>query len=252
MTFHIIIPARFASTRLPGKPLLEIAGKTMIQRVYECALGANAQSVTVATDDPRIVDAVERFGGRVLLTRADHASGTDRLQEVVARMGLGADEIVVNVQGDEPRIPATVISQVANNLEGFPDASAATLCEPVKDIRSLFDPNVVKVVRDQQGLALYFSRAPIPWRRERLEGDSQTALPPGMAYRHIGLYAYRVALLHEFVRWPMAELESIEKLEQLRILANGHRIHVDDAVVPVPGGVDTAEDLQRIRDQLGE
>lgn len=252
MTFHIVIPARYASTRLPGKPLSDLAGKPMIQRVYECACNARAKSVTVATDDQRIAEAVEQFGGKVCLTRADHASGTDRLQEVVARMGLADDEIVVNVQGDEPLIPAVVINQVADNLGRFTSASAATLCESITEVKPLFDPNVVKVVRDMSGMALYFSRAPIPWRRERPTPEAQTALPPGMAYRHIGLYAYRVALLHEFVQWPMAELENIEKLEQLRILANGHRIHVDDAVVRVPGGVDTAEDLQRIREQLGE
>ncbi len=258
MNFHVVIPARFASTRLPGKPLLDICGKPMIQHVYESAACSAASSVTVATDDARIAAAVRRFGGQVCLTRADHESGTDRLQEVATVQGFAPEAVVVNVQGDEPLLPPEVIDQVAANLVGNPASSAATLCEPISDLATLFDPNVVKVVTDESGQALYFSRAPIPWARDQfkhrdpVEFQSVAAAPAISANRHIGLYAYRVALLHEFVRWPVAPLELLEKLEQLRILAKGHRIHVGRACTAVPGGVDTTTDLERVRAIMGE
>lgn len=250
MSFHIIIPARYHSTRLPGKPLLDIIGKPMIQRVYECASHSDAESLVVATDDQRIVDVVASFGGRAVMTRADHESGTDRLQEVVSILALPPDDIVVNVQGDEPLIPSAVINQVAKNLAMHPEASVATLSEPLESVEQVFDPNVVKVVADIHQLALYFSRAPIPWDRNNYQ-STPPSLPDGIAVqRHIGLYAYRVDLLHKFVTWPLAALESIEKLEQLRVLANGHRIHIAEACEPVPGGIDTQSDLQRVRELL--
>lgn len=258
MNFHVVIPARFASTRLPGKPLLDICGKPMIQHVYESAARSAATSVTIATDDTRIAAAVRRFGGQVCITRADHESGTDRLQEVATLLGYPPEAVVVNVQGDEPLLPPEVIDQVAANLVGNPASSAATLCEPIRDLPTLFDANVVKVVADESGQALYFSRAPIPWVREQFSGrdlsDIQSIIPaPAIhANRHIGLYAYRVALLHDFVQWPVALLESLEKLEQLRILAKGHRMHVAPACTAVPGGVDTAADLERVRAIMGE
>ncbi len=249
MSFSVIIPARFASSRLPGKPLREIDGRPMIQHVYERACQSEAQRVVVATDDARIEAACRAFGAEVCMTAADHPSGTDRLQEVVATLGFYADDIVVNVQGDEPLIPPRVINQVAHNLAAEPRASIATLCEPVADPESLANPNVVKVVSDAQGRALYFSRAPIPWPRE--ERGSEVALQQlvaeGVFQRHIGLYAYRVKLLNDFVRWPPCRLEQLECLEQLRALWNGAFIHVALADELPPPGVDTEEDLRRVQ-----
>ncbi len=250
MIFHVVIPARFASSRLPGKPLLDLAGQSMIQRVYRSASRSKAQTVTVATDDQRIYDAVVAFGGTACMTSDQHESGTDRLQEVAAKRGWADHDLVVNVQGDEPLIPAEVINQVAVNLACHSAASAATLSEPLADVAQCFDPNVVKVVSDSQNMALYFSRAAIPWLRGSFDAQQPQLPRDQLAQRHIGLYAYRVALLHEFVQWPVAALEAAEKLEQLRILANGRRIHVAPACVPVPGGVDTPADLERLRVQL--
>lgn len=246
MSFYVVIPARFASTRLPGKPLKEIAGKPMIEWVYRAAQSSHASEVIVATDHQDIAAAVRGFGGEVCLTKEGHESGTDRLQEVVAQLGLASDAIVVNVQGDEPLIPPEVIDQVAYNLSSASFASVATLSEPIRSLKECFNPNVVKVVSDQQQRALYFSRAPIPWGRDCYDKEGAVLPDDQLVQRHIGIYAYRVALLHDFVRWPVAALEAFEKLEQLRVLANGHAIHVAPACAPVPGGVDTAEDLVRV------
>ena len=251
MSFTVVIPARFASSRLPGKPLADIAGKSMIERVYSCATASAASRVVVATDDTRIVDVVTGFGGEVCLTAPNHESGTDRLQEVAEQLGLEDEEIIVNVQGDEPLIPAAVINQVAANLAEHNKASCATLAEPITSLDDVFNPNIVKVVASLAGFALYFSRAPIPWERDTYE-KARIGTACELAQRHIGIYAYRVALLREFVKWPVAALETTEKLEQLRILANGRQIHVASAIEPVPGGVDTPEDLQRVRALLGE
>jgi 3-deoxy-manno-octulosonate cytidylyltransferase (CMP-KDO synthetase) len=200
----------------------------------------------VATDDERIVSEVKRFGGEVVLTSTQHASGTDRLAEVARQLDLSDDQIVVNIQGDEPLIPATVINQVANNLAENPSAGVATLCEPVSSVEVLIDPNVVKVVYDVSGYALYFSRAAIPWPRDHF-ARSQQSLPENyVAQRHIGLYAYRVGLLHDFVKWPLAELEKTEALEQLRMMYHGVKIHVAQAVEEVPPGVDTEADLEAL------
>ena len=249
--FTVVIPARFASTRLPGKPLQDIAGKPMIQHVWEQACKSSAQQVVVATDDPRIVEACAAFGARVLLTRADHNSGTDRLAEVATQLQLAADAIVVNVQGDEPLIPPAIIDQVAANLAGHPEAGIATLAEPIEDVTALFNPNVVKVSCDINGLALTFSRAPLPWARDALAQNRNT-LPEGVPYRrHIGIYAYRAGFLHDFVAWGPCQLEDTECLEQLRALWNGVRIHVADALQSPPAGVDTMEDLERVRRLLG-
>jgi len=246
MSFSVVIPARFSSTRLPGKPLRDIAGMTMIERVYRQAALSQAERVIVATDDQRIADQITAFGGECCMTSTEHQSGTDRLQEVAQHYKFTEEHIVVNVQGDEPLIPPQVIDQVAANLAGQKTAGVATLCEPIVDDASFLNPNIVKVVADQNGLALYFSRAPIPWPREfpdnRVASISDTLAP----MRHIGIYAYRVALLNQFVTWPMAPLEQIECLEQLRFLWNGERIHVAASVEDVPGGVDTEEDLQRV------
>ncbi|MCO8163593.1 3-deoxy-manno-octulosonate cytidylyltransferase [Pseudomonas sp. 21LCFQ010] len=245
--FTVVIPARFGSSRFPGKPLKVIAGKPMVQHVWEQARKSSASRVVVATDDARIVTACQGFGAEVLLTRDDHNSGTDRLAEVATQLGLAADAIVVNVQGDEPMIPPAIIDQVAANLAAHPEAGISTLAEPIDDVATLFNPNVVKVVTDINGLALTFSRAPLPWARDAL-AVSRDVLPAGVPYRrHIGIYAYRAGFLHDFVAWGPCWLENTESLEQLRALWHGVRIHVADALEAPPAGVDTPEDLERVK-----
>lgn len=244
MSFIVVIPARYASTRLPAKPLADIGGRPMIEHVYRQAQHSGATRVVVATDDNRIGDVVQAFGGEVCMTSAGHVSGTDRLQEVAKQLQLPDEAIVVNVQGDEPLIPPAVIDQVAANLAAHEEASVATLCEPLAHEGDFHNPNVVKVVADTRGFALYFSRAPIPWPREP---STVTSGSEFAARRHIGLYAYRVALLNRFVGWPPAALEVMESLEQLRVLAMGEKIHLAEAAAPVPGGVDTPEDLARVQ-----
>lgn len=246
MSFTVVIPARYASTRLPGKPLQDIAGRPMIRHVWERATRSSAGRVVIATDDERIHAAARGFGAEVCLTAASHPSGTDRLQEAVARLGLRDDAIVVNVQGDEPLIPPEVIDQVAANLARETDCGMATLCEPLQGVEAFFDPNIVKLVRDARHRALYFSRAPIPWPRDAFARD-RSHLPEGFRpLRHIGIYAYRVAFLHRFVGWPIGVLEGLESLEQLRALEHGVGIHVDEACASIPGGVDTPADLARV------
>lgn len=251
--YTVVIPARYASTRLPAKPLVDIAGQTMIERVWRQAGASGAGRVVIATDDQRIVDVVNAFGGEVVLTRADHESGTDRLQEVATLLGLADDALMVNVQGDEPLIPPAVIDQVARNLAAS-GAGVATLSEPITAAAQFFDPNLVKVVIDREGCALYFSRAPIPWVRDHFQNDGQSRcdrLPEGFnPQRHIGIYGYRVGELNRFVNWSPAPLEQLERLEQLRFLWHGVTIHVEPACEAVPGGVDTPEDLERLRAQL--
>lgn len=248
MGFYVVIPARYASTRLPAKPLREIAGVPMIQHVYQAALKSQADKVIIATDDERIAEVARGFGAEVCMTKASHTSGTDRLQEVAAQLKLPDDAIIVNVQGDEPLIPAAVINQVAANLAQALEASVATLSEPIEVLDDFLNPNIVKVVSDRQGRALYFSRAAIPFPRDTVVNGVLTALPEGFpSRRHIGIYAYRVSLLNQFVTWPMAELEAWESLEQLRVMANGHSIHIENACALVPGGVDTEADLQRVK-----
>lgn len=257
MSFVVVIPARYSSSRLPGKPLADIAGKPMIEHVYRQAQRSRAREVVVATDDARVADAVRAFGGKVCMTAATHPSGTDRIEEVARAMGYGPADIVVNVQGDEPLIPPENIDQVAANLAASPACSAATLCEEISAPADVFNPNIVKVVSAANGEALYFSRAVIPWDRDgyahlaqgaaKLSGGALPAAVAGVYRRHIGIYAYRVSLLGEFVRWGACALENTEALEQLRILWNGHRIHVALAAVSAPGGVDTPDDLERVR-----
>jgi 3-deoxy-manno-octulosonate cytidylyltransferase (CMP-KDO synthetase) len=247
--FGVIIPARFASTRLPGKPLLDLAGKPMIVRVLETAAAAGASLTLVATDDQRIADVVTLAGGEAILTSSEHATGTDRLAEVVRRKRLDPELVVVNLQGDEPGVPPELVRLVASTLTRTPQASLATLATPIRARDELFDPNVVKVVTDQTGRALYFSRAPIPFRR----GDFGAAgagvgdLPEGPFLRHVGLYAYRVSTLLTLSQTRPVELETLESLEQLRALWLGMQIQV--SVVPeLPaGGVDTEEDARRVR-----
>ena len=241
MSFLAVIPARFGSTRLPGKPLLEIAGQPMIQRVYARATSSQAQRVLVATDDQRIADVVRGFGGECVMTALDHPTGTDRLAEVADLLGLSADAIVVNVQGDEPLLPASAIHQVASMLETHPEASIATLCEPIQDESEIDDPNQVKVVRSQSGRALYFSRSRIPGHPTQANGTH---------FRHIGLYAYRAGFLRDFATWRPTPLEQFERLEQLRALEHDRLIQVDVALESIPPGVDTEQDLALVRQHL--
>ncbi|MFT4769757.1 MAG: 3-deoxy-manno-octulosonate cytidylyltransferase (CMP-KDO synthetase) [Glaciecola sp.] len=250
MSFVVVIPARYASTRLPGKPLSMIAGKTMLQHVWERAKTSQASRVVVATDDSRIASVCAEFDAECLMTNPDHASGTDRLAEVAKQLALSDDQIVVNVQGDEPLIPAKVIDQVAQNLAREETASIATLCEAISDVSVLCDPNAVKVVFDERGKALYFSRASIPWPRDY--AWESVEMPAGQWFRHIGLYAYRAAFLSRYTQWQPASMETTESLEQLRALYKGEGIHVEPACEPVPGGIDTPEDLQRVRRQFGD
>lgn len=249
--FGVIIPARFASTRLPGKPLVDLGGKPMVVRVMELAAKAGAAFAMVATDDQRIVDVVTEAGGEAMITSAEHETGTDRLAEVARRLRLDPDLIVVNLQGDEPALPPELVQRVAETLQQDAEASLATLAAPLRSRQELFDPNVVKVVVDQASRALYFSRAPIPWVRAEFGGaDAREAagpLPEDMFLRHIGLYAYRVSTLLALSQTRPAPLELAESLEQLRALWLGMKIQV--AVVserPAPG-VDTADDVTRVQ-----
>lgn len=250
MKFTCIIPARYASTRFPGKPLVDIYGKPMIQHVVERAQESGANRVVVATDDERIAEVVEGFDGQVCMTGRQHESGTERLAEVVDLLALDSDEIVVNVQGDEPFIPAANIQQVAENLNLHRQAEMATLAVRLSDVEELFNPNVVKVVTDKLGYALYFSRATIPYDRARfLDADSIDEI--GDYYlRHIGIYAYRAGFIKQYVNMTPSGLEQIESLEQLRVLWHGEKIHVDVAVQTPPTGIDTPDDLARVLSQL--
>lgn len=260
MSFSIVIPSRFGSTRLEGKALLEIAGKPMVQRVYEQSCLSDADEVLVATDDSRIADAVNAFSGQVVMTSDKHPSGTDRLEEVVTKKAYAKDHVVVNVQGDEPLIPPEVINQVAANLLSNANAGIATLCERITDQSEIVNPNTVKVVRNQHNFAQLFSRAPIPWLRNwpslGSNGlDSSITMPSDDSiqwFRHIGIYAYRVNVLKQFVSWPMSAGEKAESLEQLRALDNGIAIHCEEAKCRLPGGIDTQDDLDRVRALFNE
>lgn len=250
MTFKVVIPARYASTRLPGKPLAEIHGKPMIQWVVEAAARSRADEVIVATDDERIAAAVESPVGRrvnVVMTATEHPSGTDRLAEVARQRAWPAETVVVNVQGDEPRMPPALIDQVATLLTDSPAAAIATLCTPIVELEEFLNTNVVKVVRDDRGLALYFSRAPVPWHRSGAASGLESQRNFAGAYRHLGIYAYRAAALQQLTALPAGSLEQAESLEQLRALQAGLRIAVA-AACSAPGiGVDTLQDLERLR-----
>ncbi|MDH5361441.1 MAG: 3-deoxy-manno-octulosonate cytidylyltransferase [Gammaproteobacteria bacterium] len=250
MSFRVVIPARYASSRLPGKPLLDIAGKPMVQHVYERACNCGAESVLVATDDQRIADAVCSFGGQVCMTSTTHPSGTDRLAEVVGIMGYDDEDIIVNMQGDEPLIPPQLIQQVAMDLAEFEDASISTICTPIDSVEELFNPNVVKVVMDHLNYAIYFSRATIPWHRDAFMTDKEN-IPAGVQYhRHLGIYAYRSRFLKRYSSLQISPLEQIESLEQLRAIWHGYRIHVSLAAEPPGMGVDTEDDLELVRSVL--
>ncbi|MDV5355962.1 3-deoxy-manno-octulosonate cytidylyltransferase [Enterobacter asburiae] len=248
MSFVVIIPARYASTRLPGKPLVDINGKPMVVHVLERARESGAERIIVATDNEEVMAAVQAVGGEVCMTRADHQSGTERLAEVVEKCGFSDETVIVNVQGDEPMIPPAIIRQVADNLAARRDVGMATLAVPIESAEEAFNPNAVKVVMDAQGYALYFSRATIPWDRDRFAASRETI---GDSFlRHIGIYGYRAGFIRRYVSWETSPLEQIEMLEQLRVLWYGEKIHVDVASV-VPGtGVDTPDDLERVRQAM--
>jgi len=258
MNFHVVIPARFASTRLPGKPLLPIAGKPMVVRVAEQAAKSGAQQIWIATDHQPIIAAAHEHGFKACLTHGHHASGTDRIAEVVEQHNWPDDTIVVNVQGDEPLIPPDLIRAVAQHLHDHPECAIATACHPIHDEAAMRNPNIVKTVLDKDGNALYFSRAPIPWPRDAFAVNSLTPtlsrgerelLPESLTVlRHIGIYAYRAGFLRIFRQLPPAAIEHIEALEQLRALWHGYKIGVTVTADAPPGGVDTEEDLRIARD----
>lgn len=240
---HLVIPARYKSTRLPGKPLLLIHDQPMILWTAKKAMQASfADSVCVATDDARIQEVCQEAGIKVVMTDSDHPSGTDRLAQVAMDLGMADDDIVVNMQGDEPLVPQVLLMQVVQLLIDNPDCAMATLCEPIFDADEFHRPSVVKVVMDQAKRALYFSRAPIPHDRDGMMSGSSKP----HAHRHLGLYAYRVRALKAFSGWQQGVLEALESLEQLRVLENGERIAIDVAKVALPAGVDTPEDLARL------
>lgn len=246
MSFIVIIPSRYQSSRLPGKPLVDICGKTMIQRVAEQAVQSGAARVVVATDDSRIEQVVTDLGYEVCMTSADHNSGTERLAEVCSKLAFKDDDIIVNVQGDEPLIPPRIIQQVAANLASQSEARMATLSVAITDVEDVFNPNAVKVVTDKQGYALYFSRAPIPYHRDTFMQPPVTEIKP-VYQRHIGIYAYRAGFIRDYVQWNETELEQIESLEQLRVLWHGEKIHVEEAIEAPAAGVDTESDLEKVR-----
>lgn len=238
MSFHVVIPARYESTRLPGKPLADINGLSMIERVYRQAEKAGAQSVTVATDDERVESHVHSLGRQVVMTRRDHESGTDRIYEACQKMGLENNDIVVNVQGDEPFIPPDTIAQVAELLKKD-RCVMSTLCTPITDQEEVNNPNVVKALVNLQGQAIYFSRAPIPYNRDNQDFNQLRY------FRHLGIYGFKFHFLETFSKLPVSNLESIEKLEQLRALENGYAIEMATAKSVPPAGVDTQDDLEK-------
>jgi len=247
LQFHIIIPARYASARLPGKPLRQLAGKPILQHVYEQANKSQAKSVVIATDDDRIKQVAESFGADVCMTSTEHTSGTERLAEVIDIKNFVDDDIILNLQGDEPMMPPVCLDQVAALLVKNTDCKMASLCEPVATAEDLFDPNVVKVVLDKNRHAIYFSRAPLPWHREAFS-DNARVLPsePDLYYRHIGLYAYRAGFIKTYLTLAASPIEKAESLEQLRVLWHGNKIAMDIARETPGPGIDTEEDLQKV------
>lgn len=253
--FHLVVPARYGSSRLPGKPLADINGQPMIWHVWKRATNSAAASVVIATDNDEIRSVCTSFGADVEMTAETLKSGTDRVAEVAQRRGWDDDAIVVNVQGDEPLLPSVLIDQAADCLSESLACDAATLCTPLVSVDELFDPDTVKVVRNSKGEALYFSRAPIPWARDAMAKTHAKAtdiaeLPATVGagcMRHIGIYAYRIRLLHQFVGWQSSPLEKAEQLEQLRLLENGESVAVAVASETPPQGVDTEADLSRVR-----
>lgn len=247
MSFIVLVPARLHSTRLPGKPLLDIAGKPMVVRTAERAFESRADRVVVATDDVAILKVCQRFGVKAVLTSGDHLTGTDRLAEATMLLHLADDDIVVNVQGDEPLIPPEVIDGVAATLSEATDCAMSTAAHPIDTLESFLNPNVVKVEVDANHRAMIFSRAPIPWPRDAFKGAMKTLPSSFRALHHIGIYAYRVSFLKVFPTIPRAPIEATESLEQLRAMWNGFRVAVLELKENLPAGVDTLEDLDRVR-----
>ncbi len=248
MSFVVVIPARFESSRLPGKVLADIAGKPMIQWVVEKALASGAEQVIVATDNDDVAKVVNSFGGEVCKTRADHQSGTERLAEVMETYQFPDQQVIVNVQGDEPFIPVENIVQVAGNLSNQSQARMATLAMKITDVNEALNPNAVKVLCDKNGYAMYFSRATIPYDRERFLNSKHIDTIGDFYLRHIGIYAYRAGFIKDYVQWPTSQLEQVESLEQLRVLWQGEKIHVAVANTALEvEGVDTPEDLEKAR-----
>lgn len=251
MSFTVIIPARFASSRLPGKPLADISGKPMIRHVFEKALQSGAERVIIATDNSLVEKAARDFGAEVCMTSERHNSGTERLAEVVTKLNIADDQIIVNIQGDEPLIPPIIVRQVAQNLAKF-GVNMASLAVKITDAEELFNPNVVKVVLDRLGYVLYFSRSPIPYDRDQFTSDDSVTQLADAYLRHIGIYAYRAGFIKQYVRWAPTQLENLEKLEQLRVLWHGERIHVELAKAVPAVGVDTPADLEKVRSILAK
>jgi len=247
--YHIVIPARYASERLPGKVLLDLDGQPVLQHVWQRACESGAKTVTIATDDERIAGVAEAFGARVVMTVAEHQSGSDRIAECARRLGWPDDQLVVNLQGDEPLMPPACLDQVAGLLGQFPDCEVASLYWPITDAEEVRNPNAVKVVIDAHGHAMYFSRAPIPYARSY--GSIDDALAAGTVWkRHLGLYAYRLAALNRYTACAPTPLEQSERLEQLRIMEQGGRIAMARACEFIPAGIDTAEDLHRAQNYI--
>jgi 3-deoxy-manno-octulosonate cytidylyltransferase (CMP-KDO synthetase) len=249
--FKLVIPARYGSSRLPGKPLQVILGRPMLLHVIDRARESTAAEVVVATDDARIRSLAESVGVAVCMTSDRHNSGTERLAEVVEHHGWAEDTVVVNLQGDEPAMPSQLIDQVARDMQCHQDAVMTTLATPLREKGELFDPHIVKVVSDRQGYALYFSRAPIPWHRDEFSIEAEQLPVTTPFHRHIGLYAYRAGFLGDYLRWSPSPLEQAESLEQLRVLWHGKRIHVSLTEVMPGHGVDTHDDLLRVEGLLG-
>ena len=252
MAFTVIIPARFASTRLAGKPLLDIGGKPMIYWTWQQAMQAGANRVVIATESDQVREVCEEMGAEVCLTSEHHQSGTERIAQVIDELRIMDHEVIVNVQGDEPMLPPKLIQQVATALSGRHDVFMATLCEPIECLDSLMNPNVVKVVRNIENFALNFSRAPTPWARDEFAQNPKVWPMQTSYYRHIGLYAYRAGFVKRYVAWPECELERLEKLEQLRVLWHGERILVEQALCDAGLGVDTLEQLEQVRKRMTE
>lgn len=252
MSFRIVIPARFASTRLAGKPLRDICGKPMIVRVIEQAQKSDAEEVIIATDSSEIADAVTHLNVRVCMTHENHQSGTERLSEVIEQLGFNDEQILINLQGDEPMMPPVCLNQVGQALEQDDKLKMATLCTPLTDIDELFDPHAVKVVRDIHDFALYFTRAAVPWVKEWTR-DGVKKMPEQQEYqRHIGLYGYRAGFVRQYLEWESSDIEKTESLEQLRVLYYGEKIKVITAATPPGPGVDTLEDLTRVCELISD
>jgi 3-deoxy-manno-octulosonate cytidylyltransferase (CMP-KDO synthetase) len=250
--YKIVIPARYGSSRLPGKPLIELAGKPMIQHVYERAVLTGVKDIVVATDDQRIFDAAVGFGAKAVMTSVDHENGTERIAEVAAKLGWADDDVIVNVQGDEPLIPRELIELTAKGLLEHKDAGMSSLCTPIASAENAFNPNVVKVVLDNAGYAMYFSRAPIPWDRELYKSGQNKITKIAPVYHHIGMYGYRVSFLKEYAAMEVTALEQAECLEQLRALCYGVKIYMGVIDQPPGHGVDTQADVDRVEALLAK